>query len=122
MTDRSWDDVANEQVAAELKIIEASQTPLPTEVSVTQSFIARLPSQRILDLLARLEPGQKFGELIEAQPPRLIAFRSLLKQFPNRDAASLWLHAYDVEVVIVEVDPTNGSAPSSSPGSALTTT
>jgi hypothetical protein len=96
--------------------------PLPTEVIVTQTFIARLPSQRVLDLLARLEPGQKFGELIEAQPPRLVAFRSLLKQFPDRDVSSLWMHAYDVEVVIAEVDPTNGSVPSSSPGSALTTT
>jgi hypothetical protein len=95
--------------------------PLPELVTVTQAFIARLPSQRILDLLAKLEPGSKFGELIENQPPRLIAFRALLRDHPGRDPASLWLHAYDVEVELVEVDPTNGSVPTLSPPSAPTT-
>jgi hypothetical protein len=92
--------------------------PLPDTVTVTQSFIARLPSQRILDLLAKLEPGVKFGELAENQPPRLIAFRALLRDHPGRDPASLWLAAYDVEVALVEVDPTNGSTPTLSPPSA----
>ena len=84
---------------------------LPLEVSCTQAFIARLPSQRIIDTLARLEPDQPFGELISNQPPRLIAFRALIKAYPNRDVTSLWMHAYDVEVVIADTDPTNGSVP-----------
>jgi hypothetical protein len=92
--------------------------PLPELVTVTQSFIARLPSQRVLDVLAKLEPGLKFGDLAENQPPRLIAFRALLRDHPGRDPASLWLHAYDVEVALVEVDPTNGSTPTLSPPSA----
>jgi hypothetical protein len=91
---------------------------LPTTVTVTQSFIARLPSQRIIDLLKKLEPGLSFGQLIEDQPPRMIAFRALLRDYPQRDTTSLWMHAYDVEVAIQEVDPTNGSAPKLSPPSA----
>jgi hypothetical protein len=89
--------------------------PLPDMIEATQAFIARLPSQRIIDLLKRLEPDMNFGELLEQQPPRMIAFRALLRDHPNRDAASLWLHAYDVEVGIVEMDPTNGSVPLLSP-------
>jgi hypothetical protein len=85
--------------------------PLPDTVWCTQSFIARLPSQRIIDTLAKLEPDQKFGELIESQPPRLIAFRALLRDYPGRDVTSLWMHAYDVEVAIDDPDPTNGSVP-----------
>jgi hypothetical protein len=96
--------------------------PLPDVISVTQSFVARLPSQRIIDLLSKLEPGVKFGELIESQPPRMIAFRALLRDHPGRDPASLWLHAYDVEVALVEADPTNGSVPTLSPPSAPITT
>jgi hypothetical protein len=95
--------------------------PLPDLITASQAFIARLPSQRVIDLLARLEPGVKFGELIEAQPPRMIAFRVLLRDFPTRDPASLWLHAYDCEVALIEPDPTNGSAPAPSPFSAPTT-
>jgi hypothetical protein len=87
--------------------------PLPDLIQASQAFVARLPSQRVIDLLARLEPGVKFGELIEAQPPRMIAFRALLRDYPTRDPASLWLHAYDVEVALVEVDPflDNGQKP-----------
>jgi len=91
--------------------------PLPELVEVTQAFIGRLPSQRIIDLLAKLEPGTKFAELMENQPPRMIAFRALLRDFPGRDPTSLWMHAYDVEVALVEVDPTNGSGPKLSPPS-----
>jgi hypothetical protein len=98
--------------------VEQDLGPLPDMVECTQSFIARLPSQRIIDLLAKLEPGSNFGELIEAQPPRMIAFRALLRDFPGRDVTSLWMHAYDVEVGIVEANPTNGSAPTLSPPSA----
>lgn len=84
---------------------------LPTTITVTQSFIARLPSQRNIDLLARLEPGIKFGQLMEDQPSRMIAFRALMRDHPDRDPTSLWLHAYDCEVAIEDVDPTNGSVP-----------
>ena len=91
---------------------------LPLMVSCTQSFIARLPSQRVIDLLSKLEPDQRFAELIESQPPRIIAFRALMRDYPNRDMTSLWMHAYDVEVAVVEPDPTNGSVPTLSPPSA----
>jgi hypothetical protein len=95
--------------------------PLPEVVFVTQSFIQRLPAQRLIDLLKRLEPDVKFAELMEDQPPRMIAFRALTRDHPARDPTSLWAHAYDVEVAIVEPDPTNGSAPTLSPPSAATT-
>jgi hypothetical protein len=94
--------------------------PLPDTIEATQSFIARLPSQRIIDLLAKLEPNVKFGELMENQPSRMIAFRVLLRDHPRRDPASLWMHAYDVEVEILDVDPTNGSVPKLSLPSAPT--
>jgi hypothetical protein len=92
--------------------------PLPGLVQCTQAFMARLPSQRVIDTLKKLEPGTSFATLIEDQPPRLIAFRVLLRDHPQRDAASLWLHAYDVEVGILDVDPTNGSVPTVSLPSA----
>ena len=96
--------------------------PLPELVTATPAFMARLPSQRIIDLLARLEPGTKFGELIESQPPRLIAFRVLLRDYPQRDPTSLWMHAYDVEVAVADVDPTNGKSLTPMPPSAPFTT
>jgi len=92
--------------------------PLPELIQVTQSFIARMPSQRIIDLLRKLEPDQNFGELVENQPPRLIAFRALLRDHPSRDPASLWMAAYDCEVAVIEVDPTNGKSPTPLPPSA----
>jgi hypothetical protein len=94
---------------------------LPTLISVPQAFMARLPSQRVIDLLARLEPGVKIGELMEGQPSRIIAFRALLRDHPDRDPTSLWLHAYDCEVEMVAVDPTGGNGLSPSPTSAPTT-
>jgi hypothetical protein len=96
--------------------------PLPDMIEVTQSFIARLPSQRIIDLLKRLEPDMKFGELMEDQPPRMIAFRALLRDHPRRDPASLWLHAYDVEVAIAPADPFSPNGQTASPASAPTIT
>jgi hypothetical protein len=102
--------------------IDAAMEPLPELVSVTQAFVARLPAQRVLDVLKRLEPGVKISELMEEQPPRMIAFRVLLKDYPLRDAASLWMHAYDVEVALVEGDPTNGHVPTRSLPSAPSTT
>ena len=100
---------------------DIDNTVLPDCVSCTQAFIARLPSQRIIDLLSKLEPGAIFSQLMEQQPPRMIAFRKLLLDFPNRDPASLWLHAYDVEVAIVEVDPTVSNGQTASLPSAPTT-
>jgi hypothetical protein len=100
--------------------MDASE-PLPELVSVTQAFVARLPAQRIIDQLKRLEPGAKISELMEEQPPRMIAFRVLLRDYPHRDPASLWLHAYDVEVALIEADPTNGHGPTNSQLSAPST-
>ena len=100
-----------------------SDEPLPTLVSVPQSFIARLPSQRVIDLLAKLEPGIKFAELMEDQPPRMIAFRWLLREYPIRDPSSLWMHAYECEVGIIdEPDPTNGKSSTPWPPSVPTGT
>jgi hypothetical protein len=95
--------------------------PLPETISVTQSFIARLPAQRVVDQLRRIEPDLKFGELIEEQSSRVIAFRWLLREYPDRDPTSLWMHAYDVETAVIEVDPTNGKSSTALPPSALTT-
>ena len=96
------------------RLQEPDTGPLPDTVYATQAFTNRLPSQRMIDLLAKLEPGAKFGELIENQPGRVYAFRALVRDHPTRDPTSLWLHAYDVEVAIVEADPTNGSGPTPS--------
>jgi hypothetical protein len=82
---------------------------LPAVIAVTQAFTTRLPSQRLIDDLAKLEPDRPFPELAQSQPFRIIAYRKLLADNPDRDRTSLWLHAYDVEVDVVEADPTNGS-------------
>jgi hypothetical protein len=84
--------------------------PLPSIISVTGAFTRRLPSQRLLDQLAHLESGIPFGELVQQQPFRVIAFRALLRDYPGRDPGSLWMHAYEVEVEVEEVDPTNGAS------------
>jgi hypothetical protein len=83
---------------------------LPTLLSCSQSFSARLPSQRVLDLLQRIE-GTDFGDLAQHQPFRIVAFRLLLRDYPNRDATSLWMHAYDCEVEVSDLGPMNGSSP-----------
>jgi hypothetical protein len=95
---------------------------LPGVIAVTQAFTTRLPSQRLIDDLARLEPDRPFPELAQAQPFRIIAYRKLLADHPDRDKTSLWLHAYDVEVDVVEADPTNGSGPTLTLPSAPTGT
>lgn len=89
--------------------------PLPLLIAVSTAFSGRLPSQRVLDLIDKLE-GVGFGELAQAQPFRIVAFRALLRDYPNRDPASLWLHAYDVEVEVREENPTNGKRPTPAPG------
>lgn len=86
---------------------------LPLLVRCPTSFAQRVPTQRVIDLLARLEPGHNFGELAGQMPFRLVAFRQLLRDFPDRDPTSLWLHSYDVEVEVQEADPTNGKLPTS---------
>jgi hypothetical protein len=94
--------------------------PLPTTLTVTSSFNQRLPSQRFLDLLARIEPAP-FPDIAQSQPFRLIAFRALLRDYPDRDATSLWLHAYDCEVDVVDdVDGPLGNGRTPSPPSAAT--
>lgn len=84
-----------------------ANVPLPLEVNVTQSFASRLPSQRVLDTLAKLGVAL---EDTQAQPFRLVAFRALLRDYPNRDASSMWAHSYDVEVGVADADPTNGKS------------
>jgi hypothetical protein len=92
---------------------------LPALVRVTQAFSARLPSQRTLDLITRIE-GVDFAALAQSAPFRIVAFRALLRDYPERDPTSLWMHAYDVEVEVDEVNPTNGSSPTPGPISAAT--
>lgn len=90
-------------------MIDEGLEPLPMNVQVTDAFNKRLPSQRIIDQLAKME-GLDFGDLARTQPFRLIAFRALLRDYPLRDQTSLWMHAYDVEVDVIELDPTNGKS------------
>jgi hypothetical protein len=99
---------------------DAATAALPTLVSVTMDFNRRLPAQRLLDLLARIEPAP-FPQLSEAQPFRLVAFRALMRDYPLRDPTSLWMHAYDCEVQIVDEDPTLPPPPTPEPLSAATT-
>jgi hypothetical protein len=94
--------------------------PLPTVVKVTRAFTQRLPSQRIIDLVVRLEPGRPFPEIAADQAFRLIAMRRLLEEFPDRDPTSLWLHSYDVEVDVVDSDPFLNGSPTPTPLSADT--
>ena len=93
--------------------------PLPTLIRVTEAFASRLPSQRVIDALGKAEPGD-FGALMQAQPFRVVAFRALLRDFPERDTTSLWLHAYDVEVEMEPANPTNGKLPTPAPDSVDT--
>jgi hypothetical protein len=90
--------------------------PLPLTVPATDSFAKRIPTQRVIDAVEKAE-GVRFGEVIQNQPLRIVAFRALLRDFPDRDVTSLWLHSYDVEVEIVEPNPTNGTSPTLAPPS-----
>jgi hypothetical protein len=110
--DAPFDDLEEQAAAA--------QVELPTLLHVTTAFSARLPSQRVMDTLARCEPGTTFGDLAERQPFRIVAFRALLRDYPQRDVQSLWMHAYDVEVQVDDVNPTNGKSPMPAPDSAAT--
>jgi hypothetical protein len=100
-------------------VTDPAEVPLPTLVSVTQAFASRMPTQRVQDTVTRAEGGS-FGDIIQAQPFRVVAFRALLKDFPGRDPTSVWMHAYDVEVEVVEPNPTNGDSPTPAPLSGVT--
>jgi hypothetical protein len=93
---------------------------LPTLVTVTQAFSSRLPSQRTLDLVTKIE-GVDFEALARNAPFRIVAFRALLRDYPERDPTSLWMHAYDVEVEVADENPMNGTSPTPGPVSAGTT-
>jgi hypothetical protein len=95
-------------------------TELPTTVKVSQAFTQRMPTQRLQDTITRIEGGT-MGEVLQNQPFRVVAFRALMRDCPERDPENLWMHAYDVEVEISEPDPTNGSGPTPSQASAVTT-
>jgi hypothetical protein len=85
-----------------------------------------MPTQRVIDVVEKIEGGN-FGQLVQAQPFRVVAFRALLRDFPDYDTTALWLHSYDVEVEVAEPDPTNGNGQTPAPpsggtgGSILTT-
>jgi hypothetical protein len=96
-------------------------TPLPTEMQATLSFVKRLPTQRLLDSLAHYD-STPYGELQEQMPSRVLAFRLLVREYPNRDLGSLWQHAYDVEIEIVDSDPTSALGQMPSLPSAPTST
>lgn len=96
-------------------------TPLPLEAEVTLAFVKRLPTQRLLDALTRIDPTP-FGELQEQRPSQVIAFRWLVRDFPNRDINSLWMHAYDMEIALIDGDPTSALGQMPSLPSAPTTT
>jgi hypothetical protein len=115
MTSEIYDDDAPTQTYD-----VSANVPLPELVTVSQAFSSRLPSQRVLDMLQKAEGGADFGELAQTQPFRIVAFRALLRDFPDRDPASLWAHAYDVEVEVTDVNPTSASYTTPAPGFADT--
>jgi hypothetical protein len=92
-------------VLGEMRENADPNTPLPLEVNCTIAFVRRIPTQRLLDTLARIDPTP-FGELQDQKPSQVLAFRWLVREFPARDATSLWMHAYDVEIALEDTDPT----------------
>jgi hypothetical protein len=96
-------------------------TDLPFTIEVSMAFSARLPSQRVLDLIDQQEIAN-FSELAEHQPFRIVAFRALLRDYPDADPGDLWRHAYDTEVDVIMSDPTNGKSPTPAPSSVDTGT
>jgi hypothetical protein len=93
---------------------------LPEVVEVTQAFTQRLPSQRLIDLICRLEPDRPFPQIAADMPFRVIAFRRLCEMFPDRDQTSVWMHSYDVEVQVTEGDPFSPNGLTLTPPSAAT--
>jgi hypothetical protein len=90
-----------------------AERPLPDTVTITAAFARRLPSQRVLDTVTKCEDGASFTELAERSWTRVIAFRALLRDYPDRDPTSLWMHAYDVETDIVDGDGADPTAAAS---------
>jgi hypothetical protein len=115
MTDTSTNHHGNPD-----ELAEPDLGPLPDVVKVNAATAARLPSQRVLDMLARIEPTP-IGELMTNSTSRVLAFRVLLRDHPARDPASLWAASYDIEVEFEDVDPTSAAAPPTWPPSAPTT-
>jgi hypothetical protein len=93
---------------------------LPTVVTVTQSFASRMPTQRAIDAIAAVE-HEPFGDLVQRQAMRVVAFRALLRDWPDYDLAALWMHSYDVEVEIDTVDPTSPNGQTPEPSSVAST-
>src|SRR5215471_13282370 len=99
MTDTNGDTITAHEPAP-------ADVPLPLLVHVTPAFAERMPTQRVIDAVTRIEGG-RIADIGREQPFRLVAFRALLRDFPGRDVSSLWLHSYDVEVEIDVPDPTS---------------
>jgi hypothetical protein len=105
---------------------EAAQEALPEVVTCTmaelESYARRLPSPRISDQLEKL--GTSFGEVCsnESGKERYAAWRLLMRDWPERDVTSLWLHSWFCEIEVTEVDPTPAAPPTASPPSAPSTT
>jgi hypothetical protein len=99
--------------------LEPAPVVLPDLVKVSTAFSQRMPSQRLLDELTKVE-GADFAQLAGAQPFRIVAFRALVRDFPDYDRTTLWMHAYDTEVEVSDINPTNGTSPTSGPPSVAT--
>jgi hypothetical protein len=91
---------------------------LPTLVKVSTAFAARMPSQRMLDMMTKVE-GIAFTDLAVNAPFRVVAFRALVRDFPGYDTTALWMHSYDVEVEVADASPLNGKLPTPEPGSVV---
>ena len=92
---------------------------LPTVVAVNEGFARRWPSPRLQHVIRDVE-GMPFQQVIGDDPSRVTAFRALVRDFPDYDLTALWLHSFDVELDLVELDPTNGKSPTPGPLSAIT--
>jgi hypothetical protein len=98
--------------------------PLPEVMTCTMAALEamgrRIPSPRLTESLKRI--GITYGELMndDAGRMRYAAFRLLLRDYPDRDLTSLWLHSYFVEIEVTEVDPSLLAGTTTSPPSADT--
>jgi hypothetical protein len=105
---------------------DAALDPLPTVVKVTeaemQTIGMRIPSAEMLDRLERVG-APPMEELMATNQNKLryLAFRVLLRDWPLRDATSLWMHAYFCEIEVTATDPTGPVNATGSPLSAATT-
>ena len=106
--------------------LELEALPLLVECSTMEleALASRLPSPRITDLLLKLPGGGTWSEVMASDTGKSWYFnwRLLMRDYPERDETSLWLHAYDVEIHIRTVDPTESRSPTESQPFAPTTT